>query len=244
MSCFDLRAGDIVATVCLTVAELWRYPVKSLRGEPLEHVYIDFDGLVGDRLVHVREPSGRVVTARRRPGLLGLRATLGREGEPLIEGRPWQDPESLAAVRRASAPDVELVSFSEPDRGQRYDILPLTVLTDGMVEAMGVDRRRFRPNILVSGVDGLGERSWAGRALRIGSTLIGVKRPRPRCVMTTFDPDTLERDPSVLRRIVHEFGGTIALDCWVLERGRVRRGDRVEVVDLPQGAEIPPGNAA
>lgn len=228
----------------LTVVELWRYPVKSLRGELLEQAELGFDGFVGDRLVHVREPNGRVVTARRRPGLLGLHATLGDDGEPLIEGRPWHDPASLAAVRQASAPGVELVRFSTPDRGQRYDILPLTVLTEAMVEAMGVDRRRFRPNILVAGVDGLGERDWAGRALRIGTTLIGVKRPRPRCVMTTFDPDTLERDPSVLRRIVHEFGGTIALDCWVLERGRARRGDRVEVVDLPPGTKIPPGNAA
>ncbi len=202
------------------------------------------NGVVGDRLVHVREPSGRVVTSRYRPGLLGLRATLGDNGEPLIEGRPWDDPASLAAVRVASAPDVELVPYSEPDRGQRHDILPLTVLTDGMVSAIGVDYRRFRPNILVAGADGLSERKWAGRALRVGSTLIAALRARPRCVMTTYDPDSLEQDPTILQRIVRDFDGTIALDCWILEPGRIQLGDRVDVVDLPSGVDLPRLNNA
>lgn len=227
----------------LTVEELWRYPVKSLRGEPLREIDVGWDGFVGDRLVHVREPNGRVVTSRYRPGLLGLRATLGDHGEPLIEGRSWQATASLAAVRRASAPDVLLVRFADPDRGQRYDVLPLTVLTDGMVEAVGVDYRRFRPNILISGVDGLAEREWPGRALRIGSALIGVRKARPRCVMTTFDPDSLEQDASVLRRIVREFEGKVALDCWVLQPGHIHRGDRVDLVELPAETDPPNGNA-
>lgn len=227
----------------IRVAELWRYPVKSLRGERLASVTVDSDGFEGDRLVHVREPNGRVVTSRYRPGLLGLGASLDANGEPLIEGRPWHVAESLRAVREASAPDVELVHFAKPDIGQRYDVLPLTILTDGMVDAIGLDYRRFRPNILITGVDGLGEREWVGRALRIGTTLIGVRKPRPRCVMTTFDPDTLEQDPSILRRIVLEFDGTIALDCWVLEPGEIALDDRVAAVDLPPDAALPRGNA-
>ena len=217
----------------LRVEELWRYPVKSLAGEPLAAVEVGVDGIAGDRLVHVREGSGRVVTSRYRPGLLGLRGTLGPDGEPLIDGVPWDDPRSLAAVRAASTPDVELVRFAEPDHGQRYDVLPLTLLTDGMVRAVGVDRRRFRPNLLLSGADGLEERNWVGRALRIGDALIAARNARERCVMTTFDPDTLEQDPDVLRRIVREFGGRVALDCWVLEPGRIRVGDPVEVVVRP-----------
>lgn len=228
----------------LSVSELWRYPVKSLRGERLAEVAVGLDGFHGDRLVHVLEPSGRVVTSRYRPGLLGLSGTLGPDDKPLIDGRPWDDPASLAAVRAASAPDVELVRFAEPDRGQRYDVLPLTVLTDAMAAAVGVDYRRFRPNILIAGGNGLTEREWVGRALRIGSTLIGVLKARERCVMTTFDPDTLEQDPGVLRRIVREFDGRVALDCWVLEPGRIRRGDSVEIVDLPAELRDVVGSAA
>jgi MOSC domain-containing protein len=226
------------------VRELWRYPVKSLRGEQLDEAEIVGDGVIGDRVVHVREASGRVVTARYRPRLLGLNATLGGDGEPLINGRLWSDEESLAAVRASSAPDVGLVRYHEPDRGQRFDVLPLTVLSDGMARAMQVDHRRFRPNIFIGGVIGLAERDWVGRALQIGSALIGISKRRPRCVMTTFDPDSLEQDASILKRIVKDFGGTIALDCWVIEGGRIRRGDQVEIVDLPAGVAQPAGNAS
>ena len=108
---------------------------------------------------------------------------------------------------------MELIRYDAPDHGQRYDVLPLTVLTDGMARAVGVDHRRFRPNLLVAGVEGLAERDWPGAALRVGTALIGVRKRRSRCVMTTFDPDTQEQDPGVLRRVVQEFDGEVALDC-------------------------------
>jgi uncharacterized protein len=212
------------------VAELWRYPVKSLRGEQLDAVDVGVGGLDGDRLVHARERSGRVVTSRYRPGLLGLNGTLGRDGEPLIDGEPWTLAASLARVRAVTAPDVELIRFHGVDHGQRYDVLPLTVLTDGMARAVGVDHRRFRPNILIGGVEELTETRWPGSCLAIGEVVIGIRKRRARCVMTTFDPDTLEQDPAVLKRVVSSFAGSVALDCWVEAPGRIAVGDRVEVM--------------
>jgi uncharacterized protein YcbX len=211
------------------VQELWRYPVKSMRGEPLDSVHVGPDGVLGDRLVHAREASGRVVTSRFRPQLLGFQGSLGADGEPLVDGEPWRSPRVLERVRAATSPDVELIRFSGEDHGQRYDVLPLTVLTDGMASAVGVDHRRFRPNIVIGGVEGLAEASWPGSFLEIGGLVIGIRKRRSRCVMTTFDPDTLEQDPSVLRRVVWEFGGTVALDCWVESPGEVAVGDAVEL---------------
>jgi uncharacterized protein len=237
-----LVTGMILRAMTPRLAELWRYPVKSLRGERLETARVGADGIEGDRLVHVQEPGGRVVTSRYRPGLLGLTATLGDDGRPLIDGLPWASAEALARVRAASAPDVELVAFDGADHGQRYDVLPLTVLTDGMAEAIGVDHRRFRPNLFLTGMPGLAERDWPGGALHVGTCVIGVYRPRPRCVMTTYHPDTLEQDPAILRRIAREFGGTAALDCWVIEPGTVSVGDAVEVADLPDGVPTPSSN--
>lgn len=40
----------------------------------------------------------------------------------------------------------------------------------------------------------------------------------------------LLKDRGVLRRIVKEFGGTMALGCDVVEAGRVAVGDRVELL--------------
>jgi hypothetical protein len=214
------------------VAELWRYPVKSLRGERLEEAEIAVDGIAGDRLVHVRESSGRVATARFRPRLLGLAGTLGPDGEPLVDGEPWNAPGVLERIRALTEPRAELVRFTGEDRGQRYDVLPLTVLTDAMARAVGRDHRRFRPNVLVGGAPDGAEELWPGCGLRIGTALIGVRNRRSRCVMTTFDPDTLEQDPSVLRDVVQRFDGKVALDCFVAEPGVVRLGDAVEVIDL------------
>jgi uncharacterized protein len=206
------------------VAELWRYPVKSLAGERLEQAEIRPDGMVGDRLVQVYDARGHVVTARKHPDLLGHRGTLGPDGEPRIDGWPWASPEAAAAIAQAVGWKARLERFTGEER---FDILPLLVATDGAIAALGVDGRRLRPNIVVGGVDGLGEREWPGRRLRIGEVEIAVAQLRARCVMTTYDPDTQVQDPGVLRRIVREFGGTMALDCAVLAGGTVRLGDQV-----------------
>jgi len=228
--------------VTLQVQELWRYPVKSLRGERLAVADVELDGVVGDRLVHVRQQSGRVVTSRFRPQLLGLQGSIGDDGEPRIEGMPWDSAGARELVRAAAGPGVELVRFKGGDHGQRYDVLPLTVLTTSMAETVGVDRRRFRPNVVIGGAAGLDEAGWTGYGLRAGGVVIGVRNRRARCVMTTFDPDTLEQDAGVLRRIVHSFGGEVALDCWVVEPGRIAEGDPVELVELDGTVEPPPGN--
>jgi uncharacterized protein YcbX len=210
------------------VGELWRYPVKSLKGEQLAEAEVTADGIAGDRRVHIRDASGRVITSRTHPRLLALPSTLSPDGEALIDGRPWHSELSRAAVRAAAGADTELVAYDGLDR---FDNLPLSVATDGAIAAIGVDRRRFRPNILIAGVDGLSERTWPGSRLRIGDVLIAVARLRPRCVMTTYDPDTQEQDHSVLRRIVRDFGGSLSLDCAVVEPGSIRVGDTVELLD-------------
>jgi MOSC domain-containing protein YiiM len=64
--------------------------------------------------------------------------------------------------------------------------------------------------------------------------------------MTTIDPDTLEQDHSVLQKIVFELDGRTALDCSVLEPGRVRVGDRAELLDSwsPPRPEAASGRAS
>jgi uncharacterized protein YcbX len=210
------------------VKELWRFPVKSMGGERLGQATVGEAGIVGDRLALVLDKRGRVMTSRGHPKLLSFKGTIGGDGQPLINGIPWTDPAALELVRAAMGPEVKLISAE--GRQDRFDILPLTVLTDGAVNYLEIDSRRLRPNILVGGVEGLAERTWPGKRMRIGPLLIDMQRLRPRCVMTTWDPDTQEKDMSVLFRIAQEFEGTMALDCAVLEPGEIRLGDEVEVI--------------
>jgi uncharacterized protein YcbX len=214
----------------LHVAELWRYPVKSMAGERLQRATLGELGITGDRVVHVEDARGRVVTARTHPRLLGHHATLGPGGMPLVDGRPWDDDAVAEEIAAIAGPGARLV---HDESEQRFDVLPLLVATDGAIAAFGHDGRRLRPNLVVGGVDGLAERGWEGRLLRIGAVLIGVEDLRGRCVMTTFDPDTQVQDREVLRGIVRRFGGTLALNCHVLQGGEIAVGDAVRVEDGP-----------
>jgi len=208
------------------VQQLWRYPVKSMAGESLEAAQVDLDGIAGDRLVVVRGPHG-IVTSRTRPGLLGLRATLSPDGEPLVENRPAASPEVAAVVAHVAGPGSQLAIL---DTTARFDVLPLLIATDGAIRSFGRDGRRLRPNIVLGGVDGLAEREWEGRWLRIGEVVIRLDSLRARCVMTTFHPDTLVQDVDVLRDISARFEGKLALNAAVQHSGAVALGDRAELL--------------
>ena len=216
----------------LTVGQLWRYPVKTLAGEPLTTATVTTGGVAGDRVVHVRGPEG-VRTSRKHHRLLGLHGTLGADGEPLIDGVPWSAVEALEQVRAAAGPDAYLARY---DGVERFDVLPLLVATDGAIAAFGRDVRRLRPNIVINGVDGLDETSWPGARLHIGDVVIELDSLRGRCPMTTVDPDTLERDPGVLRDIYTRFNGRLALNAAVAREGTIRLGDHVLLVSGPEPA--------
>jgi MOSC domain-containing protein YiiM len=178
--------------------------------------------------VQVRDGDDRLVTARTRHRLLSLAATLGSDGEALIDGTPWRETTALEAVREVVADDA--ARLIEMGGDARFDDTTLLVSTDGAVAALGVDHRRLRPNILIAGVEGLAERDWPGGRLRVGSALLDVEKVCKRCVMTTLDPDTQAVSPDVLRRINADYDGRFALNCWVAEPGEVAVGDPVELV--------------
>ena len=207
------------------VAEIWRYPVKSMAGEQLQTARLTEAGIDGDRVIQVRNAHGRTITSRTHPALLGHCGTLDERGNPLIDGQPWTEPKVLVAVQQIAGPGAQLVRDDSLDR---FDILPLLVATDGAVSAFGRDRRRLRPNIVVGGVSGLEEREWQGGELLIGDVVIGIQDLRARCIMTTYDPDSLAHDPAVLRDIVKRFGGKLALNCDVVRGGVIQVNQEVE----------------
>jgi uncharacterized protein YcbX len=88
----------------VVVAQLWRYPVKSMQGERLPAVEIHGDGVDGDRRWGVRdERTGRVLTGRREARLLEAAARLAAGGEPVIDL-----PDGTVVVGAGEATDTVL----------------------------------------------------------------------------------------------------------------------------------------
>lgn len=211
------------------VSEIWRYPIKSLKGERLQETEITRLGIPGDRQIAVvRTINGRFLTSRSKPKLLGLQGSINADGVPTINGHFWNSFEALQLVREAAGEPVTLQQIPAP---QAFDVLPLLVATDGAVRYLNIDHRRLRPNILLADVPELEERKWPERTIAIGDVRIHAEKLRDRCVMTTFDPDTQVQDPSVLLRIVRELDGSTALDSSVITPGKIRVGDTAVILD-------------
>ena len=172
----------------MKVTEIWRYPVKTMAGEQLQRVGMEPLGIEGDRVEHVEDSRGQVLTSRSHPRFLDHKGSLGAHGEIMVDGRPWDSPEVAAEVVAIAGPSAKLVHY---DGAERFDVPPLLVATDGAIAASGHDRRRLRPNIVIGGVEGMTEREWPRACLRIGNVLIGVQDLRLRCIMTSYDPVTL-----------------------------------------------------
>ena len=213
--------------IVLNILEIWRYPVKTLAGEKLSRVCLGPLGLEGDRLVHVEDVNGRVMTSRSHPRFLGHQGTYDSQGVIRVGGQRWESLEVAAMVVDIAGSGARLVRDEGPER---FDVLPLLIATDGAIAAFGHDARRLRPNLIIGGVEGLAESEWPGARLHIGPVVIGVQKRRLRCIMTSYDPDTQVQDKEITRSIYRRFEGQLALDCFVIEGGEIAVGDAVQLV--------------
>ena len=86
------------------VKDLFRYPVKSMRGERLSAVDIGAHGVIGDRAYALREANGRIVTAKKWANMLEFGA---RYDAPPIPG--------VLAPLRIILPDGRTIQAQAPD---------------------------------------------------------------------------------------------------------------------------------
>ena len=228
-----------------TVAELWRYPVKSLLGEQLQEVQVEERGVVGDRLYAVTDRHGKLGSGkttrrfRRLDGLFDLRARDGGE-RPIV---------TLPDGRELSVGDAELDAYLSERYGDElrvlhedgvphHDAAPLHLLTTSSVRWLGrkipasqIDVRRFRPNVLLEAVgDALVEDAWVGRRFALGSAIIRVDERTERCVMTTNAQSELPKDPGVLRAVTELNEVCLGVYASVEQPGLIRIGDALRAL--------------
>ena len=234
------------------VAELWRFPVKSLQGERVAASDVGPQGLDGDRQWALFDvDTGLGLTARRVPGLLFAAARLHADGSVEVElpdGTRTADDAVLSAwagrpvALRSAAQQAERTfenpedAFDEAGRwhpfegagGAFHDMgeVRVSLLSTGTLRDW--DLRRFRANVVLAGA---GEDELVGRRVRLGGVSLDVRAPVPRCVMTTRpQPGGIERDTSVLKTIHRERGGSLAVGAVVAGAGRLAVGDELTVL--------------
>ncbi len=99
---------------------------------------------------------------------------------------------------------------------------------------MDIDKRRFRANFYVewdNQDDAFFEQTLVGKTLKIGDHLeLMIVERDPRCMMITFDPDTGESNPEVLKRVVKGHDGKAGIYGAVLVEGTVRPGDEIKLL--------------
>ena len=237
----------------MRVAELWRYPVKSLQGERLHAAELTGVGIEGDRRFALFDvETGFGLTGRRQPELLFASGRLRDDcGSDIVlpDGSVTHDDDVLSAwlgrrvvlrsgdteaPRRYENPvdfEDETGSLWAPFDGAGgafHDNGSARVSLVSTATISGWDRRRFRANVLV---DGGGEDSLVGSRVALGEAVLDITMRIQRCVMTTRrQPGGIERDLNVLRTINRQREGRLAIGALVVQPGTVRVGDTLEPI--------------
>ena len=241
----------------LRVAQLWRYPVKSLGGERVDRAVIGEHGVESDRQWALFDvATGFGLTGRRVPELLMASARCTGTGVEVLlpDGTATADDGALSAwlgrpvaLRPASATDGR-PRYESPDddeaaaegpvpgwypwrgaAGAFHDDPDARVSLVSTGTLGGWDARRFRANVVL---DGAGEDALVGRRVRCGDAGLRLTAPIPRCVMVTRpQAGGLPRDTDVLKRVHRERDGVLAVGALVEHAGTVVAGDPLVVLD-------------
>ena len=241
------------------VEALFRYPVKSMSGEPLEVADVGWHGLDGDRRLAFRRAGDRSgfpwLTAsklpelilfapqRRGPAVGGDLPTHVRtpEGEELaLFGQ-----ELATEIGRRHGSPVEMMHLNRGifDESSISVITSATVAEIARLAAQRPDVRRFRPNILIASLRTVPfeEDEWVGGALSFGegseAAVIAITNRDERCSMVNFDPDSARPATEVLKAIVRVRDCKAGVYGIVTRRGRLRVGQPIFFAPAPEHVE-------
>lgn len=147
--------------------------------------------------------------------------------------------------------DAQLLYFGEqsergtpryPDKPVSFaDGYPLLLISEASLTDLNeragqtFSMSQFRPNVVVNGCDPFAEDSWTH--IRIGEVEFDVVKPCSRCVMTTYNPETLERfaksEPlRTLAQYRRREDGEVYFGQNIIPRNRgiIQLGDKVELL--------------
>lgn len=238
------------------ISEINRYPVKSLAGESLETSRIETYGLYGDRchafVDETKEGWDSFFTARDIPSMLSYKAKFiggGSKDEfPILnitspDGRIFNWDEALLdEMQSYTARKMSMLSYQTQHSDlMAVDMGSILIITDTTLRRLEaiwgkrVDNRRFRANLIVTlDENSFDESNWLGTRLLAGGTELQVDAYCERCSLITVDPDTLEKDTSLLKKVNEEMNLNFGVYASVKKTGQINVGDKVCFVPIPK----------
>ena len=231
------------------IAELWRYPVKSMRGERVDALDLLGDGIAHDRRWAVESsgaPQGKpLLTGHERAAML-LQWAFVSNGQVAVETSGGKhhaidDPALPGALESILQQGHRLTVV----RGEAplTDCRPIAITSTQTIERLAaelqrpVDARRFRANILLSFAElsapaaVFPEDALVGRVLRLGlHAEVRITERDPRCRMVILDPDTAEPDPALMKHLDRHHDGRLGVYAVAATPGPLHAGDPVFVM--------------
>lgn len=233
------------------IEAIFRYPVKSMRGEQVNAAAMGWHGLEGDRRLAFRkidDVSGFPwLTASKFPDLVLYSPQ--RSGDPDQFPLPTHvrtpDGEEMPIFGKELAADVErrcgiAVEMMQWRQGM-FDEASISIIAADTVreicELGGVtaDARRFRPNVFVRLTDSaaFAEDRLVGAILQFGdqetAPAVTVSMRDVRCAMINIDPDSGERAPEMLKAVVRVNDNNAGVYASVVRPGQLAVGQKLFV---------------
>ncbi|GAB4000365.1 hypothetical protein GCM10029992_32030 [Glycomyces albus] len=226
-----------------TVTQMWRWPVKGLRGESVRSARVGPKGMEGDRVLKVfKAGTDDDIWPPTHPRMLGWESAWPAEcgcedgvgGSPVVYapgGAAWaSDDPGLGAALAEDVGSGPLELRPVEGAGDRI-LVVFEASLKRLSEEMGreIEIERFRPNVMVvADAEPYAETSLRpGLRVKIGSGQFTVQKPCERCVFPSWDPFGRERDKELHQHIVNELGNHFGVYLRTAERAEVRLGDPV-----------------
>jgi uncharacterized protein YcbX len=231
------------------VEAIFRYPVKSMRGQPLETANLGWHGLEGDRRLAFRRLDNRSgfpwLTASKLPELLLFAPGCREDSAPgdlpthirTPDGRdlPVFGEELAAEVGRPYGAPVEMMQWKHGI----FDDACISVIASDTVQEISrlagrnLDLRRFRPNMVVRLLRSapFQEDEWLGAVLCFGeeddAPAITATLRDLRCAMVNLDPDSAKPAPEMMKAIVRANQNNAGIYGTVTRIGRLAVGQTI-----------------
>lgn len=228
------------------VKGLWRYPVKSMRGEKCDSLLFENRGAVGDRFYTVKNEAGKFGSGKDTRRFVKIDDLFNfssfYDGEiPVIlfpDGKTARgdDPAIHSELSKALN---QAVTLSEEKLVSHFDDSPVHIVTTASLDWLKaklplsvIDERRFRPNIVIETevAAELLEQSWIGKSLEINGVVLEIMHPTVRCVMVNFPQSEIPEDKRIFAGIGRESDLNFGVYARVSAGGDVRFGEKVKII--------------